>query len=282
MTDEAIAALLQVGDETAWRRICDDLGAPLYRYCYWLAGADAAAAEDLRQETFLAAIAGIADYRGEVPLFAWLSGIARHKASDARRRRRRHMALDEIDDAPAADPSPPSGMRTWWIRYGACLRTTALPCSPATWRRKVWSAWPPGWAGPTRPPSRFSRGRARHFSNASERDACMWDELPHTDEEIALSELLRQAMAGPDHPLTAAQTVQILASLPARPVPQGRLLWALLPAAACLTLAIAAALSGAVPAQVRGLAIAVTVGNLALSPVAALALVWRRRFQNAI
>jgi hypothetical protein len=55
-----------------------------------------------------------------------------------------------------------------------------------------------------------------------------------------------------------------------------------LPSAACLTLAIAAALSGAVPAQVRGLAIAVTVGNLALSPVAALALVWRRRFQNAI
>ena len=110
----------------------------------------------------------------------------------------------------------------------------------------------------------------------------MGDELPHVDEEIELSELLRQAMAGPDHPLAAAQTVRILASLPARPVPQGRLLWALLPAAACLTLAIAAALSDAVPAQVRGLAMAVMVGNLALSPLAALALVWRRRFQNAI
>jgi RNA polymerase sigma-70 factor (ECF subfamily) len=109
MTDEAIAALLQAGDETTWRRICDDLGAPLYRYCYWLAGADAAAAEDLRQETFLAAIAGIADYRGAVPLFAWLSGIARHKASDARRRAWRHTALDETGDAPAADTSPEAG-----------------------------------------------------------------------------------------------------------------------------------------------------------------------------
>jgi len=109
MTEEAIAALLQAGDETAWRHVCDDLGAPLYRYCYWLAGADASAAEDLRQETFLAAIAGIADYRGGVPLFAWLTGIARHKASDARRRRRRQMGLDEIDDAPAADPSPEAG-----------------------------------------------------------------------------------------------------------------------------------------------------------------------------
>ena len=110
----------------------------------------------------------------------------------------------------------------------------------------------------------------------------MGDELPHIDEESELSKLLRQAMAGPDHPLTAAQTVRILASLPARPVPQGRVLWALLPAAACLTLAIAAALSGAAPAQVRGLALAVTAGNLALSPLAALALVWRRRLQNAI
>ena len=110
----------------------------------------------------------------------------------------------------------------------------------------------------------------------------MGDELPHADDEIELSELLRQAMAGPDHPLTAAQTGQILASLPARPAPQGGVLWALLPAAVCLTLAITAAFSGAVPEQVRGLAIAVTVGNLALSPVAALALVWRRRSQHAI
>jgi RNA polymerase sigma factor (sigma-70 family) len=110
LTDEAIVGLLQAGDETAWRRICEDFGAPIYRYCYWLAGADAAAAEDLRQETLLAAISGIADYRGQVPLFAWLSGIARHKASDARRWRRRHMALDEAGDTPALNPSPEAGV----------------------------------------------------------------------------------------------------------------------------------------------------------------------------
>ena len=109
MTDEDHVALLQAGDEAAWRRLCEDLGAPLYRYCYWLAGADVAAAEDLRQETLLAAIPGIAGYRGEVPLFAWLSGIARHKAADARRRSCRHVALDEAGDAPAADPSPEAG-----------------------------------------------------------------------------------------------------------------------------------------------------------------------------
>lgn len=110
----------------------------------------------------------------------------------------------------------------------------------------------------------------------------MGNELPHSDEEIELSQLLLQAMAGPDHPLNAAQTSRILASLPAKSVPQDPPLWALLPAAACLMLAIAGALSGVVPAQVRGLVIAVTVGNLVLSPLAALALVWRRRFHNAI
>jgi RNA polymerase sigma-70 factor, ECF subfamily len=109
LTNQAIVALLQAGDETAWCRICEDFGAPLYRYCYWLAGADAAAAEDLRQETLLAAISGIAHYRGEVPLFAWLSGIARHKASDVRRGRRRHMVLHEAGDAAGAEPSPEAG-----------------------------------------------------------------------------------------------------------------------------------------------------------------------------
>jgi len=110
----------------------------------------------------------------------------------------------------------------------------------------------------------------------------MDDRQQRTDEETELRDLLRQAMAGLDRPLTAAQTGEILASLPARPGPANCVLWALLPAAACLALAITAAFWGAVPAQVRGFAIVLTAGNLALSPVAALALVWRRRFQNVI
>jgi hypothetical protein len=110
----------------------------------------------------------------------------------------------------------------------------------------------------------------------------MGNELPHRDEETELSGLLRQAMAGPDQPLTAAQTRRILASLPARSVPQDRPLRALLPAAACLTLAIIGVFSGAVPEPGRGFLMVMTAGNLALSPLAALALVWRRRFPHAI
>ncbi len=95
--------------------------------------------------------------------------------------------------------------------------------------------------------------------------------------EEELRGLLREAMAGPDQPLSAAQVTQIL-----RSVPQDRPIWALGAAAVCLTVVIGGALSGAVPPQVRGLLVAATVGNLALSPLAALALVWRRRVQNAI
>ncbi len=104
---------------------------------------------------------------------------------------------------------------------------------------------------------------------------------PPANEEIELRELLRQAMAGPDHPLTPAQIADILDSRPARYGRRDQLLLALLAAAACLALAIAGALSDALSAPVRGLAIAVAFGNLAFSPVAALALIWRRRFQNA-
>lgn len=109
----------------------------------------------------------------------------------------------------------------------------------------------------------------------------MRDEPPYRNQEIELGALLRQAMATPDHPLSTAQTAQILEHLRVGSVPRERVLQVLLPAAACLTLAIAGALSDAVPAQVRAFAIALTVGNLALSPVAALALVWRRS-HNAI
>ena len=109
----------------------------------------------------------------------------------------------------------------------------------------------------------------------------MENELPHSDEEIELRKLLQQAMSGPDLPLTAAQTGRILASLPAKSVPQDWPLRELLPAATCLALATLGALSGTVPEQVRGLVTVVMVGNLALSPFAAAALVWRRRFHHA-
>ena len=104
--EEELIPLLVAGDPTAWRQLCEGFGVPLYRYCYWLAGGDPATAEDLRQETFLAAIHGIERFRGEVPLFAWLSAIARHKAVDELRLRRRHVSLSEVREEPVSAVSP--------------------------------------------------------------------------------------------------------------------------------------------------------------------------------
>jgi RNA polymerase sigma-70 factor (ECF subfamily) len=89
---------LRRGDPESWRRLCVDYGAPLFRYCYCWTGGSREAAEEVRQETLIAATAAISRYRGEVPLFAWLCGIARHKAADhLRRQPELHAQLDFPD-----------------------------------------------------------------------------------------------------------------------------------------------------------------------------------------
>ena len=58
-------------------------------------------AEDVVQETLIAAVKNWAHFNGQVPLRAWLTGILRHKIVDSFRSRREHVALDienESDD----------------------------------------------------------------------------------------------------------------------------------------------------------------------------------------
>lgn len=58
-------------------------------------------AEDVVQETLIAAVKNWAHFTGQVPLRAWLTGILRHKIVDSFRARREHVALDienESDD----------------------------------------------------------------------------------------------------------------------------------------------------------------------------------------
>jgi RNA polymerase sigma-70 factor (ECF subfamily) len=82
---------------TLYQRYVDDL----YRYVLSRCG-DESDAEDLVAETFLAAFRAARAYRGTGPVKAWLVGIARRKAADARRGRRAHLALDAAIDL--ADP----------------------------------------------------------------------------------------------------------------------------------------------------------------------------------
>lgn len=68
-------------------------GQSLFLYAYHRTGRDRAVAEDIRQETLLAAIQAIESYRGEVPLFGWLCGIARHKIADLLGSQRRESLI---------------------------------------------------------------------------------------------------------------------------------------------------------------------------------------------
>ncbi|HEX2980233.1 MAG TPA: RNA polymerase sigma factor [Anaerolineaceae bacterium] len=91
---ELIAGLVQ-GQAQAWQQLCELYGEPLYLYALHRCDGDPHAAEDVRQETLLAAVRAIDHYRAEVPLFGWLCGIARHKAADWRRLSARETRLDD-------------------------------------------------------------------------------------------------------------------------------------------------------------------------------------------
>jgi len=93
--------LLKNGDRMAWEKIILQFSDPLLRLIYHLCERNDLA-EDVRQETFIAAMAGIHQYKGEAPLFAWLCGIARRKTMDALRKtarlNKKEKDLDEEND----------------------------------------------------------------------------------------------------------------------------------------------------------------------------------------
>jgi RNA polymerase sigma-70 factor (ECF subfamily) len=68
-----------------------------------------AAAEDLTQETFLAAVRELKKARTIDEPLAWVIGIARHKLVDHYRREQRHRAGIEISAPPQLEPEPSDG-----------------------------------------------------------------------------------------------------------------------------------------------------------------------------
>ena len=74
----------------------------VYGYFYYRLGADSALAEDLTQDTFLAAVAELKRGTTVVAPLPWILGIARHKLLDHLRRQRRsgwkHLPWEGADD----------------------------------------------------------------------------------------------------------------------------------------------------------------------------------------
>lgn len=64
--------------------------------------------EDIVQDVFVAALAGLATFQASSSLRAWLLGIARHKVEDYyREQMRKPEAIDEHEDWDATAPDPP-------------------------------------------------------------------------------------------------------------------------------------------------------------------------------
>ena len=101
--DPDAATLLKRRDRAVWAAAYDANVSATYAFVAHLVGGDRAAAEEVHQEVWAAAMAGIDGYdptRG--PLRAWLFGIARNQVAGHFRRRRESAAASEsvAEDAP--------------------------------------------------------------------------------------------------------------------------------------------------------------------------------------
>ena len=94
--DNDIALLRRIasGDESALAEFYNRYVDAVYRFVYHQVGGNHQDAEDVTQETFIAAIKSLESYRGDSRLYVWLCGIAWRKASDLRRRRDRSCPRD--------------------------------------------------------------------------------------------------------------------------------------------------------------------------------------------
>ncbi len=92
--DLALARAIVAGDEDALAELYRLYYARLYRFAYYQVGRSHEDVQDVMQETLIAAVAHMGEYRGESSLYTWLCGIAWHKAADLRRREYRQAQIE--------------------------------------------------------------------------------------------------------------------------------------------------------------------------------------------
>lgn len=92
----------------------------VYRFAYWLSG-DTAEAEDMTSETFIRAWARRSTVRTET-LKAYLFTIARNVYLEHKRKRTRHVALEDIYPDPAPGPDKSVESRSELLRVQKVLK----------------------------------------------------------------------------------------------------------------------------------------------------------------
>src|SRR5260370_39012516 len=101
---------LAAGDAAAFRELYQAQAPRLLRLLQRLLG-DAGLAEEILQDTFLAAFESARDFRGEASLATWLARIALRRALNARRGRARRRGGTHEGRGLRADTSPTAPAR---------------------------------------------------------------------------------------------------------------------------------------------------------------------------
>jgi RNA polymerase sigma-70 factor (ECF subfamily) len=87
-----------LSEPSAFARFYDDALPRIYGYFLHRCGGGSPVAEDLTQETFIAALAELRKGRHVDAPIAWLYGIARHKLLDHYRREARRGTVDALEE----------------------------------------------------------------------------------------------------------------------------------------------------------------------------------------
>jgi RNA polymerase sigma-70 factor (ECF subfamily) len=104
LTPELLLAKARTGDEWAFRELTDPFRRELHLHCYRILGS-LQDAEDMLQETLLAAWRGLDEFEGRASLRTWLYRIATNRCLNLLRSNARRLAREV---PPMPEPPPPT------------------------------------------------------------------------------------------------------------------------------------------------------------------------------
>jgi RNA polymerase sigma-70 factor (ECF subfamily) len=106
-----VEAVVRDGDEMAFRELYRRHTPRLYPLVLRMVGGNEMEAEDVVQDAWIRAAAGLRRFRGDSSFGTWLIAIGLNAARDHLRRRGRWGPTEELDQVEVAAPAAPYGQR---------------------------------------------------------------------------------------------------------------------------------------------------------------------------
>jgi RNA polymerase sigma-70 factor (ECF subfamily) len=133
ISDEQVVARVVAGDTSSFELLMRRHNQRLFRVARAVTRNDDEA-EDVVQETFVRAFAGLAKFQGRSSVVTWLSRIAFHEALRRRRRRRRARVVDGLDPARCEAATEPAEADAVTASETRKVLTEAIDLLPAALR----------------------------------------------------------------------------------------------------------------------------------------------------